>query len=87
MARVGAHEIYHMLTGSDSHASQGIARASHTRADLTAPTFAFAKTETNWLRGWVDKQGGRRSLAATEPGETDYVAESAAPEAAGISGR
>jgi hypothetical protein len=56
MARVSAHEIYHMLTGSETHAATGIARSTHSRAELTAQTFSFGRTEIDWLRGWVDRQ-------------------------------
>jgi hypothetical protein len=56
LARVSAHEIYHMLTRSETHAGRGIARSTHSSAELTASTFKFAKPETNWLRGWVEKR-------------------------------
>jgi hypothetical protein len=64
MARVGAHEIYHILTGSEEHARRGIARASHSRAELTAPIFAFARAETNWLRAWAAVPAHQPSVAA-----------------------
>lgn len=53
IARVSAHELYHMLTGSMNHARAGIARAEHSRAELTGSSFDFAKPEEAWLRGWV----------------------------------
>jgi hypothetical protein len=56
MARVSAHEIYHMLTGSELHASKGIARPAHSRAELTIPSFTFAKPETEWLRSWAERE-------------------------------
>jgi hypothetical protein len=56
MARVGAHEIYHMLTGSTNHARSGIARAEHSRTELTEASFTFAKPEEDWLRAWVLRQ-------------------------------
>jgi hypothetical protein len=59
LARVAAHEIYHMLTKSETHGSEGIARSRHSRADLTASTFMFAKTEINWLRTWVERLTAR----------------------------
>lgn len=59
IARVGAHEIYHMLTGSEEHAPRGIARASLSRADLTAPAFAFAEAQAKWLRTWAATPSGR----------------------------
>lgn len=55
IARVAAHEIYHMLTGSGAHARSGIARAAHSRSELTATTFDFAQNDTAWLRGWVER--------------------------------
>jgi hypothetical protein len=44
-----------MLTRSVSHGSSGIARAEHSRTDLTAPSFTFARPEEEWLRSWVDE--------------------------------
>jgi hypothetical protein len=68
IARVSAHEIYHMLTGSEEHARRGIARAKHNREELTAPTFAFAREETNWLRAWAAANPGiQRAVAAVGP--------------------
>ena len=52
MGRVLSHEIYHILTASTSHAHSGVARAEHSRNELTAATFAFGKSETDWLRDW-----------------------------------
>jgi hypothetical protein len=88
MARVGAHEIYHMLTGSEEHARRGIARAKHSREQLTAPTFAFAREETNWLRDWVAaNRRDQRVVAAVEVGIGPDEAEPAAPAAASPAGR
>ena len=56
LARVIAHEVYHMLTGSQNHASQGIGRSAHSRVELSETTFRFRANEINWLRGWVAKQ-------------------------------
>ena len=50
IARVSAHEIYHMLTQSEAHGAEGIARSSHSRANLTGPMFAFGPKETDQLR-------------------------------------
>ena len=78
MARVGAHEIYHILTGSEEHARRGIARASHSRAELTAPIFAFARAETDWLRAWAAAPAPQPTVAAvgsdTIPRETEITA-------------
>jgi hypothetical protein len=71
MARVGAHELYHMLTHSGAHARTGIARAEHSRAELTGASFDFARPDTDWLRAWVDKQPlATASLEPVHP-ETD----------------
>jgi hypothetical protein len=56
MARVVAHELYHMLTGSNTHARNGIARAEHSRDQLTANSFLFAKPEIEWMRAWATNQ-------------------------------
>lgn len=56
IARVSAHELYHMLTGSMTHARSGIARAEHSRAELTASSFTFARPEETWLRSWVERR-------------------------------
>jgi len=56
MARVAAHEIYHMLTGSVVHGRAGIARAEHSRAELSADTFDFAPTDMAWLKQWAERR-------------------------------
>ena len=53
MARVVAHELYHMLTGSTAHARSGIARAEYSRDDLTADEFLFCEKEVGWVRRWA----------------------------------
>lgn len=88
IARVSAHEIYHMLTGSAVHAHQGIARATHSREELTAPTFAFAGEETNWLRAWAAANpGGHRAVTDVARGAKPPEAETAAPESVSPAGR
>ena len=86
IARVTAHEIYHMLTESEGHARQGIARAVHSRAELTAPRFAFARTEANWLRSWAvtvsrrstaDTAGLRTEAPEPEPAASESVSSAA----------
>ena len=37
MARVVAHELYHMLAGTTAHTATGLAKASHSLEDLIAP--------------------------------------------------
>ena len=87
IARVSAHEIYHMLTGSEGHARRGIARARHSREELTAPTFAFAQKETDWLRAWAARPGGRLAEAALEQGTNQAAGETALPGSFSSAGR
>jgi hypothetical protein len=86
IARVSAHEIYHMLTGSQEHARHGIARASHTRADLTAPAFSFAPAQTDWLRAWAARSS-TPAVGATELGANSLPVESTASDAGASAGR
>jgi hypothetical protein len=87
IARVSAHEIYHMLTGSEGHARRGIARSSHSRAELTSPRFGFAQKETDWLRAWVAKPASEAAVAAAEQGTTPPEAGSTASEPTASVGR
>jgi hypothetical protein len=84
VARVSAHEIYHMLTGSRSHGRQGIASASHSLSGLAGATFNFANKETKWLRAWVNQQAGKQSFAPADSGDTESEARGTG---AGIWGR
>jgi hypothetical protein len=86
IARVSAHEIYHMLTGSEEHARRGIARAFHTRAELTAPAFAFAPKQTDWLRSWAASRS-RPAVARTQLETNPQQAESTASGPGGAAGR
>jgi hypothetical protein len=87
IARVAAHEIYHMLTESQAHARQGIARASHTRAELTAPTFVFAPKENQWLRSWEVSATSRPAVEAVQLRADTPETESTVPESVGVGGR
>jgi hypothetical protein len=90
LARVSAHEMYHMITGSATHGSQGITRSTHSRADLSGLSFTFAKEETSWLRAWVEKH--ELPEPAVKSGEAPSVSASlepvaAAPEPTSFAGR
>ena len=50
IGRVLAHEMYHIFSGTRTHAGEGVARAFHTRGDLTAPEFRFTSRESNALK-------------------------------------
>ncbi len=68
LARVSAHEIYHMLAGVSKHDDRdGIFQTSHTRKDLTEAVFAFAAPENNWLHAWVERQTRRDTVAQAGP--------------------
>lgn len=53
IARVVAHELGHMVTGSTSHSRTGIGRAEYSREELTAKVFRFGKVEVSSLRAWL----------------------------------
>ena len=72
LARVVAHEFYHMLTQSPSHARSGIARAEYSREDLTATSFLFTESQTEWMRQWAAK----RWLAAGDHRDENLPADS-----------
>ncbi len=63
LARVSAHEIYHMLAGVETHGDHGIFQAGHSRRDLTAATFSFAAPENSWLHKWLQRQAPVDPLA------------------------
>ena len=45
VGRVTAHELYHILLRTTSHAREGIARAEQTSADLLAPDKSFSEED------------------------------------------
>jgi len=49
-ARVLAHELYHFLGNTRSHASGGIFKAAYSVQELLAPVFHFGKKESDSLR-------------------------------------
>jgi hypothetical protein len=94
LARVSAHEIYHMLTGTETHSRKGIFRPAHSRTDLTAATFSFAAPENNWLRAWLKAQSPSPSEPAVETAASGSVSASGdagftepEPEPAAFAGR
>lgn len=86
IARVSAHEIYHMLTGSEEHARRGIERGALSRADLIAPTFVFAEAQTRWLRAWAAAPSGQSdpiSIGRSADPAQDAIENSGAGASAG----
>jgi hypothetical protein len=50
VARVLAHELYHLLANTRIHASSGIAKAYYSVGELLAETFQFGRKECESLR-------------------------------------
>lgn len=50
IARVTAHELYHMMTATTSHCRKGVSQAEFSVADLTGSRFEFGAGETEGLR-------------------------------------
>jgi hypothetical protein len=50
MARLLAHELYHVLAQTDDHAASGIAKARFSAADLLADHLDFETAELDRLR-------------------------------------
>jgi hypothetical protein len=65
VARVMAHELYHILLKTTSHGKKGLARASQTAGQLIAPRTTFAHDD-------------ERKLSAEAAGSTGYVADDGA---------
>jgi len=92
LARVSAHEIYHMLAGTETHARKGIFRAAHSRTDLTAATFSFAAPESSRLRAWLERQSPSEpavetAVSGSVPVSGDSAFTAPEPEPAGLAGR
>ena len=60
LARVLAHELYHVLTQSENHADSGVAKAALSVADLTGSRFEFDGAALGRIRAAV----GRPIVAA-----------------------
>jgi hypothetical protein len=56
MGRVLAHEMYHMFVKTTEHGEDGVARAFHTRKDLTAREFHFTARETLKLKEILEER-------------------------------
>ncbi len=55
MARVAAHEIYHILVGTTDHTREGIARPAFAAADLINEHFAFEESTLAKMRPSVGR--------------------------------
>lgn len=65
LGRIVAHELYHILAATGQHGKEGVARAAHSRAELTESKFRFSAEETALLRD--------RKLKALLSGEAQRV--------------
>jgi hypothetical protein len=50
LARVLAHELYHILLGTEAHARTGVAKSTHTGRDLACESFTFEPEQIEQLR-------------------------------------
>jgi hypothetical protein len=57
MARVLAHELYHVLAQTRDHAAEGIGKPCFTAADLVSSRFEFEATSLSRLRRMVAATG------------------------------
>jgi len=62
VARIVAHELYHLLAHTRHHSGGGIAKAAYSVQELLAPVLNFGKKECDSLRGF-------REHLATESAE------------------
>lgn len=53
LARVLAHELYHMLTGSQSHADSGVARRALSGSDLLSDRLLLTRAELDRMHSAV----------------------------------
>jgi len=63
VARVMAHELYHIFTGTATHEGSGVGKAEFTATDLLSTKFEFHKAQANALRA-----SSARSLLQLGPG-------------------
>lgn len=59
LARVAAHEVYHILAGTTDHCGSGVARESFTLRDLTVRRFRFANHSLERIADEMAVPGGR----------------------------
>jgi hypothetical protein len=50
LARVLAHELYHILLGTEAHARTGVAKSTHSGRDLACESFTFEPEQIEQLR-------------------------------------
>lgn len=59
MARILAHELYHLLANTRAHTGGGIAKAAYNVQELLAPILHFGKKECDSLRGFKEHVASR----------------------------
>ena len=68
MARLLAHEFYHILAQTDDHAPSGIAKARFSTADLLADHFDFETLRSGAIASARDSRKLRRASDGTSAG-------------------
>lgn len=76
LARLAAHELYHVLSDSSEHSREGLAKARFTVRDLVSESFEFE-------RGAIERMRRANVAGATSPAPPPAVAAVAAPESGG----
>lgn len=69
LARVAAHEMFHVLTASRAHAKSGLMKAAFDRQDLRGPELSFSRESIGRLRislGTETAQAALRAAPATD---------------------
>ena len=66
VARVLAHELYHLLANTQSHARSGIAQAYYSVAELLAQSLHFGRKECEALRSYTAARLSFDALAESE---------------------
>jgi hypothetical protein len=75
MARVTAHELFHMITRSTTHSARGASKAEYSRQDLLSNRLLFDAPDLGRLRSWAHAASapdeGEGALVASETSATE----------------
>ena len=73
LARVLAHELYHVFTSSTRHGAGGLARDAQSAFELTRPVFRFGKKEEKLLRNHAAVIAARYAVTGEPESQTLQV--------------